>query len=418
MGQAGPHNYYFLSQLLNCRVFHEGNEQAFGRLHDIGAHYTSAAYPLAVCLEVKRRYGNTVVIPWSDVIEFTPQKIIARKETGAAPQADFWLRRDVLDDQVVDISGAKVVRVNDVHVLHAEGQLIIAHVEVGMRGLLRRLGFEKAASRLLNWLLDYSLKDEFITWRNVQLISPGAAPVQIRISAAPTPFAEIHPAELADILEQLSVRERQTFFSKLPVETAAEALGEADPETQRSLISQEKPDKAADILEEMPAKDAADVLRDLDRRQAQGIMSRMDREAAEDVQSVLIHDQRSAGGAMGIYCFEASPSEGAAQVLVRIRTLSEEVDVFNYVYVLDEQRRLLGVVGLRELLKAEPGATMERLMGKDLVTVTPETSLKAVARLFAKYGFRAIPVIDDKNVFLGAVRLISILEELSPLFKE
>jgi Mg/Co/Ni transporter MgtE len=324
----------------------------------------------------------------------------------------------VLDDQVVDLSGARVVRVNDVHMLHAEGQLIIAHVAVGIRSILRRLGFERPVSALMRWLLDYTLKDSFVTWRNVELVAAAGAPGLLRVSGAPLRLAEIHPADLADIMEQLGARERQELLSRLPLGKAAEALGEVDPELQRALISREQPERAADILEEMPAKEAADVLRDLHQSDVQRIISRMEREAAQDIVTILSHRQESAGGMMATQCIEAKPQQRAAEVLEQVRSVADQVEVLNYAYVLDEEGRLLGVANLRQLMRAAPDSTMQSLMATDVVKVTPRTSVKDVARLFVRYGFRAIPVVDKRNVFLGAVRLMSVLEELSPLFKD
>jgi magnesium transporter len=412
----GQFNYYYLSELLKVRVRFEGESKAFGRLCDIGARKTAMSYPLTACLEVKSRSRGTVFIPWSDVLEFWPYEIVVRKEPGAAPPVDFWLRRDVLDDQVVDLSGAKAIRVNDVHLLHAEGQLIIAHVEVGLLGILRRLGLDKPVSSMLRWLLDYTIKDRFVTWRHVEVISAGGATGEVRISVEPGRLADIHPAELADIMEQLGTKERQTLFNRLPVETAAETLEETDSDIQRALISQERPDKAADVLQEMPAKEAAAILRSLHHSDAQRIIDHMEIEAAEDVKTILVHKEMSAGSVMATFCIEARPDQPAGVILEHVRKIADKVEVFNYIYVLDEERHLLGVSSLRELLHALPDESLESLMTTHVVKVNPETRLKDVAKLFAKYGFRSIPVVDEQDVFMGAVRLISVLAEMSPLF--
>lgn len=411
--------YYYLSELLGCPVRREGESKPFGRLHDLGAG-SQSPYPLVVVLAVKSRKSGITHVPWSAVLEFTPQEIVVRPNGTAASgdvgdKADFWLRRHVLDNQVVDISGAKVVRVNDIHMLYAEGQLVVGHVDVGVLGILRRLNLEKAVTRLLRWLLDYTIKEEFVTWRHVQVIAPQGSPAGVRVSAGPSRLADIRPAELADILEELGVRERQAVLSALPVETAAETLEELDPEVQRSVIAEQEPSKAADLLEEMPAKEAAAVLRDVGPADAESIISRMNREAAQDVMVILSHPEMTAGGVMATSCIEVQPYETAAAVLERVRALADEVEVFNHIYVLDSERHLVGVLNLRELLRAKPDTTMESLMTRDLVKVLPDTSLQDVARLLMKYGFRAIPVVDKNNVFLGAVRMKSVVDELLPL---
>ena len=421
-GPSRPFKSYFLSELLKAKVRLEGERRPAGRVSDIGARHTGMPCPLTACLEVKaaRRTagGGNMFVLWPDVVELSARQVVARKTAEAAPQVDFWLRRDVLDDQVVDVSGARAVRVNDIHLVHAEGQLLVGHAAVGTRAMLRRLGVEKPVRSLLRWLLDYTLKDSFVSWRNVELIFSGSSAEHVRVSAAPTHLDEIHPADLADILEQLGVEESRALLKRLSVETAADTLGEVDDEMQRALISREQPDRAADILEEMPAQEAAAVLRDLHLSDAQRIMSHMESEVAQDIKTVLAHRDRTAGAMMATFCIEARPQQHADEVLAHIRSVAERADVLNYTYVLDEQRRLVGVLGFRELLSAPPEATLESLMSTNLITVTPQSAMKDVARLFVRYGLRAIPVVDEQGVFLGAVRLLSALEELSPLFKE
>ena len=417
-GQRTQVTYYFLSELLKCPVRFDGDAKPFGRLRDIGVRKLAMPYPQTVCLQVEPKAGGTQMIPWSAVLDISPRQVVVRREFGELPTPDYWLRRDVLDDQVVSISGAKLIRVNDIHMLLAEGQLVAAHVEVGFLGILRRLGCDRPVRRLLRWLLDYNLKDKFVTWRDLEVIGVGGAGGELHISAAPSQFDEMHPAELADILERLGAQERKTLLQTLPVETAAEALEETDPEIQRALIAQQRPDKAADILEEMAPHGAASVLRDLHASDAQTIISRMEGEAAADVRTLLAHEEETAGGMTASFCIVRGPHQRADEVLESIRAIAEQVEVFSYVYVLDESKHLLGIVSLRELLSASPDATLQTLMTTRLVKVSPDTGLKGLTKLFAKYGFRAIPVVDDQNVFLGAVRLFTVLSQLSPLFKE
>ena len=409
---AGPgYTYYQLSSLLGARLRYEDEASPFGRLYDIGGRKTGS-YPQAVCLEVETR-GGMAFVPWSAVKEMSEKEIVVRRTTEAAPPVDIWVRRDVLDDQVVDVSGAKVRRVNDVHLAYTEGQLVFGHVEIGVRGILRRLGVERPARALLRWLFDYSLKDRFVTWRHIEVLSPGGSPGGLRVSAFPSRLADIHPAELADIMEQIGVKERQRLFNALPIETAAGALEEVSPEVQRSLLSQQEPGKAADILEEMPSKEAAGVLRDMAEPDAEKIITRMESDAATEVEGLLAHSVKTAGGLMVTQCIEARPEQTAADVLEQLRPRAHDVEVFNHVYVLDDARHLLGLVTLRELLSAAPGAPVQSLMTKHPVKATPDTRVRVLVKLFEKYGFRAIPVVDDDNVFLGSVRLSSILTKLS-----
>lgn len=409
--------FYNLSDLLGCPVRYEDAQQPFAYLYDIGGS-TLTAYPLAAALELTLRKGRThAFIPWSAVLSITVKETVVRRTTDPAPTADFWARRDVLDDQVVDVSGAQVLRVNDVHLIYSDNKLIFGHVEIGLRGILRRLKFEKALNFLAQWLFDYTIKDSFVTWRHIQVMSPGGVPGGLRVDRLSDRLADIHPAELADILEQLGVKDRQALFNSMTVETAADALEEVTPEFQRTLVSHGEPGRVADILEEMPPDEAADVLRDLGP-DAQNIINRMEDEAASEVQTLLAHKEETAGGVMDSNCIEALAGDTVASILERIPKLTETVEVYNLIFIVDEKRILKGVLSLRELFRAPPAATLDGLISHELITVNPETRLKDVAREFAKYGFQAVPVVNAAGILQGVVRYDSVLSHLADILND
>lgn len=408
--------FYNLSDLLGQPVRYEDEASPFGKLYDIGGS-TLTSYPLAISLDIKTREGH-VLRPWSAVKLMTVKETVLTRPCESAQPADFWARRDVLDDQVVDVSGAQVLRVNDVHLIYSEKKLIFGHVEVGLRGILRRLRFERLVAFLAQWLFDYTLKDTFVTWRHIQVLSPGGIPGGVRVSKiSEERLAEIHPAELADILEQLGVKDRQILFNSLSVEDAADTLEEINPEFQRTLVSQGEPGRVADILEEMPPDEAADVLRDLGP-DAQGLINQMDHESAAEVQTLLAHKEESAGGVLDTNCIDAQTTETVASILERLRTLPDDIKVYNLIYVVDERRVLKGVISLRGLFRASPAAPLGTIMDEVLVQVSPQTRLKEVAREFSKYGFQAIPVLDDNGVFIGIVRYDSVLSHMAEFLKE
>jgi Mg/Co/Ni transporter MgtE len=203
----------------------------------------------------------------------------------------------------------------------------------------------------------------------------------------------------------------------MSVETAADALEEVTPEYQRTLVSHGEPGRVADILEEMPPDEAAEVLRDLGP-DAQNIINRMEGEAASEVQTLLAHKEESAGGVMDPSCIEAQPGDSAASILERIPELTEEVEVYTLIFVVDGNRVLKGVLSLRELFRAAPEARLESLISHELITVTPETRLKDVAREFAKYKFQAVPVVNDGGVLQGVVRYDSVLSHLADFLND
>lgn len=404
--------YYNLSDLLGYPVRYEDETRPFARLYDI-AGSSATAYPLAVALSVVPRAGKEhITVPWVAVKSVGASELVVTRTSAPIPPVDFWARRDVLDDQVVDVSGAKVLRVNDVHLIYSANKLIFGHVEIGLRGILRRLRFERSVNFLTRWLFDYSIKDSFVTWRHLQVISPGGVPGGLKVQKLSEKLADIHPAELADILEQLGTNDRQAIFNAMPVEAAANALEEVTPEFQRTLVSQGEPGRVADILEEMLPDEAADVLRDLGP-DAQHIISRMEGEAATEVQTLLSHRETTAGGVMDLNCVDARPEDTVATVWARLPHLAETIEAYSLIYVLDQRRELKGVLSLRELLRAPQEASLDSLMTRDPVAVTPETPLDTVARDFAKYGFRALPVVDRERILQGVVRYESIVAYLA-----
>ncbi len=416
-GTIPPVVFHNLSDLLGCPIRYEDDPRPFARLHDIGGS-TLTPYPLSNSLEAAlRQGGGRCFIPWSSVKVFTGSEIIIRRSDEAAPVSDFWARRDVLDDQVVDVSGAQVLRVNDVHLIYSDNTLIFGHVEVGLRGILRRLRFERPIAFLMQWLFDYTIKDSFVTWKQIQVLSPGGIPGGVRVNNLSERLADIHPAELADILEELGVKDRQVLFNSLPVETAADALEEVTPEFQRTLVSNGEPGRVADILEEMPPDEAAEVLRDLGP-DAQGLINQMENAAAAEVQTLLSHREESAGGVMDHNCITASPDDTVASILEKIPELTQDVQVYNLIFVVDGTRKLKGVLSLRELFRADPAATLASITTRELITVTPGTRLKDVAREFAKYGFQAIPVVDADMTLLGLVRYDNVLAHLAEFLKD
>ena len=413
--------FYNLSSLLDQPVRYEEETRPLGRLHDIGGS-TQTSYPLAISLDINPGRGHApLIIPWSNVKLMTERETVLFREPAPAPvpapTADFWARRDVLDDQVVDVSGAQVLRVNDVHLIYSENKLIFGHVEVGLRGILRRLRFERPVAFLARWLFDYTLKDSFVTWRHIQVMSPGGIPGGVRVATLSERLADIHPAELADILEQLGVTDRQALFNSLSVEAAADTLEEVHPEFQRTLVAHGEPSRVADILEEMSPDEAADVLRDLGP-DAQGLINHMEGDAAAEVQTLLAHAEESVGGVMDINCVEARCGQTAGSILERLHSLPDDVKIYNLIYVVDEKRSLKGVVSLRELLRAAPEGVIDSLMGDIVVQVSTHTRLKDAAREFAKYGFPALPVVNDEGHFMGIVRYDSVLSQLADLLKD
>jgi Mg/Co/Ni transporter MgtE len=330
---------------------------------------------------------------------------------GEVKRGELLLKDSLLDKQIVDTHGAKILRVNDLHLLKVNSDLRLVHVDVGLRGLMRRIGLEKATEKFFQWFFDYHLTDNLIPWRVVQ---PLSSPDLLRLKISQDRMAQLHPADLADIIEELDINKRTEVFQALDVETAAEALEETDPKIQVHLIENLHPAKASDIIEEMSPNEAADLLGDLPKDKAEGILKEMEKEMAEDVKELLVHPEEEAGGLMTTAFPVFPPQTTAKEALNYLRRESENLDLIYYLYIADDNGHLLGVASLRNLLMANPHRALADLMEPRVVTVGVKEEKKEIADLFAKYAFKAVPVVDMENHIKGVIPFRSLLEVVAP----
>jgi Mg2+ transporter MgtE len=227
-------------------------------------------------------------------------------------------------------------------------------------------------------------------------------------------LSELHPADIADIISQVSHKEGATFFNDLDVDVAAEALSELKPETQVDIISEMDTDKAADIIEEMPPDEAADILSDLPVDKAKEILESIEKEEAEDIQELLSHEEDTAGGVMTNEFIAYPPETTVRGAIEKFRKYAAEVETVYYIYIVGASEKLLGVISLRELLLAPPDTKISDIMETKLKTVTPETDEVEVAEIISKYNLLAIPVVDTEGFMLGIVTIDDVLDRILP----
>ena len=327
------------------------------------------------------------------------------------PDDALRLARDLMDKQIVDTHGAKVVRVNDLQLEEAGGQLRLVGADVGLRGLLRRVGGEAVAEGVAG-IFGRSLPRGIIPWHLVQPIDTGDAKVRLTVPHAK--LALLHPADIADIVEDMSAEERLAVFEQLDVETAAEALAEVDPEMQVEIVGDLDEERAADILEEMAPDEAADLLQDLPEQQREDLVELMEKDEGEDVEQLLAHPEDSAGGIMTTDFVALARELTAAAAIDRLRELKPDPESAYYLYVVDADGHLDGVVSLRDLVVAEPGERLEAIMDPHILKVDAATSKEDVASLIAKYDLLAVPVVDAERRLLGTVTVDDVVELMLP----
>ena len=404
----GLKEFYFFSEFLNRRVYNAAGGRV-GKISDLVAE-RAEPYPLITGMVVRAR-GRKRLIPWEKIIQIEPRFSLSEKELidlkFPLPEKDvILLREEVMDKQIVDTFGAKVVRVNDLHFLRVDSRLRLVHVDVGFRGLMRRVGWEKLVDQALRWFFSYVLPNQFISWKYVQLLSGSDL---LRLSVSQKKLSHLHPADLADIIEDLSGRDRSAVFHALDTETAAETLEEIDPKIQKAIIETIPVEKASDIVEEMSPSDAADLLGDLPEERAEEILEGMEQEKAEDLRELLVHADETAGGLMTTAYLSLTPTVTVETAIARLKAGAANLDIMDYIFILDEAEILQGVVSIRDLLTAHPHQTLAEIQPSRVVSVKVGEDQNEVVEAFAKYGFRALPVVDEEGHLRGVISFRSVL---------
>ncbi|HXR39587.1 MAG TPA: CBS domain-containing protein [Terracidiphilus sp.] len=389
-----------------------------GRLKDIAVATGPDAGKVAG-LVLKTRAGLCIV-PSQEVME-TPAGTLELRTAGAmVPLKDegnyLYLQQDLVDRQIIDIHGRKVVRVNDVDLewmgRGAAHLLRVAEVEVGMRGAFRRV-FKGLLPRAALETLSRKLGASGIPWQFVDVIEVDPARrVKLRIEYER--LAEMHPSDLAEILEDLAPAEREAVFTSLDEEVAAETLEEVEPRLQKSLLEKLDEEKIADIVEEMDPGAAADLLAELPEEQSDAILEEMEPEERHEVEELLEFDENSAAGCMTTDFIALGMQSTVAQAVQALRAFDGDPESVTEVYLWDEKRVLRGAIPLARVVMAQPEAKLAVLTESRVLSCPADLNQNELAEMFDKYNLHALPVVDTQGRMVGVVQadhVISFLRE-------
>jgi Mg/Co/Ni transporter MgtE len=324
---------------------------------------------------------------------------------------EILLKLDLLDKQIVDIDGRRVVRVNDVSLDEIEGSLRLVAVDVGAAGLLRRLGIERPFRTIARGL-GRQASERYIDWEDVDPLESTIAAVKLRVPHAG--LAELHPADLATIIDQLTPRDRAGVLASLDDEAVADAIEELEPESQVDVLEELHPDRAADILEEMSPDDAADLVADLSDTARAEILALMEQDEAEEVRELLGYPEETAGGIMTTEYIAVPATLTAAETIDKLRSLEPSAETIYYVYVVDDDGRLVGVLSLRDLIVAKPDTAINTIMIDEPAAVGVMDHQREVANLVARYNLLAVPVVGDDGRLEGIVTVDDAIDTVLP----
>jgi magnesium transporter len=410
-GQMNEIVEYFLSELIGTKVFQL--DKKVGKLADLVVVEREKVAEVTHVV-VHRPFGDpTLVIPWDHVTLVSTKKIQIEIES-AEPyvrqphESEILLNDHVLDKKVLDIEGKEVEIVYDVKLSLRNGELYVVGVDLSRSGLLRRIGLrglgralgmaEKGTEQLISWTYIRPLPTNLGSFRG-----------SLSLNVLKEELSEMHPADLADVLETLDSEQRVVLFEGLETEHASDTLEEIDPNVQRDLILSLRKDKVADLLNEMTPGQAADVLSVLPADVKQELVMLLAAENVAKIQAILEQQDQKIVNYSTTEVLKFSPDQKVGEVQDGFRTLARGKDVITYLYVVDATDRLVGVTDLKKLLQANEEDRLKDIMIEAVISLRPDETLKKASDLFLRYGFGAIPITDDDGRILGAVTYRDIL---------
>lgn len=406
----------FFSTLVGKPVY-TIDEQYFGSFRDFIVKRQNENF-LITKARIRTLSGKRMIISWGDVhsIDADPVSLKLKKEADAIKVIDYdddelRLKRDFLDQQIVDTENHRVVRVNDLKIVAIGGDLFMVAADIGLRGLLRRLGLEQ-------WALSLSLAFRR-PLTNVLIPSKYIDPLPARIrhditlTVAQEQLKKMHPADLADIMTDLDYFERVSMLHSLPVDTMAKTIAELDPDVRKELLAKLKDDTVTKVLERLAPDTATDIASELPKYRMQQLLTKMKSSDAEEIRQLLKFKEDTAGSVMNTDVVAFRTTLTAGEVLEELRKIGDKAEQIFYLYIIDEKNLLKGVISLRELIFVDPKTKMETMIKRRPVFVFTKENVDEVVEKFTKYNLIAIPVVNRRRKLEGVITV----DDLLPILK-
>lgn len=399
---------FYFSRLIGTPVYDETGRK-IGKIRDMAVQWKSA-YPQIVGIKYRKNTHQLIAIEQIAICNYKAvrlkEKFVAEK-TILLHEHDIYISKWLLDKQIINLKGSKLVRVNDIIlswiVQDNSEHMVLVAVDIGIKGLLRRLGLELLGRSFQNDLLDLQYVNPLENWNSY-----------LQLNREKQQISELHPADIADLLEEMDYKTRSGFIENLDDQQAVDALVEMDLDAQVEIIEQMDEQRASDLLEEMPPDEAADILVEMTAEKSEELLRLMEAADAEDVRDLMQYEDGTAGALMTTEFIAFSADLTVEAVIERLRELAPEAETIYYLYVVDHADHLEGVLSLRELIVAAPDKLLRDLMHTKLVTVQPDDSHQSMAQVINKYGLLAVPVVDDAGIILGIVTVDDVIDLLLP----
>ena len=319
------------------------------------------------------------------------------------------LVKNILDRQIVDINGRKLVRVNDIRLVSIESVTYALAVDISTEGLLRRLGVASLINKCLN-VFKLSLPTQFILWDDVEALD--TTNFNIKLSHPYSKLQLLHPSDLADIIEEMGSLSRTKVFESFDDEKAADVLEEMEPYAQAQMIESLSIGKAADVLEKMPADEVADLLDELEDDKVELLLNEMEKESSAEVRELLEYENKEVGSIMTTDYLSFRETMTIEETLNELRLQKPEADMIYSLFITDNDEKLIATVSLRDLVISLPSLTLSEIMNKQYISVFDEDKIDTLASIISKYDLLAIPVTDAEKTLKGMVVIDDIIEDL------
>jgi len=411
---------FYLSQITGCKIY-DLNGNRVGKVIDVivnatqtGQTHEETFRPIILGLKTKikgeLRYLNFEFIKIKsdksgfsficDQLDFLPKSIV----DNCLP-----LVKNILDRQIVDINGRKLVRVNDIRLVSiASGTYAIA-VDIGTEGLFRRMGVAGIVNKAIS-IFKLDLPTRYILWDDVEALD--STNFNIKLSQTTNKLQRLHPSDLADIIEEMGAKSRTKVFESLDEERAADVLEEMEPYAQAQIIESLSIGKAADVLEKMPADEVADLLDELEDEKVELLLNEMEKESSEEVRELLEYEDKEVGSLMTTDYLSFRETMTIEETLNELRLQKPEADMIYSLFITDSNEKLIATVSLRDLVISSPTVKLIDIMNKDFISVTDEDKIDTLGSIISKYDLLAIPVTDAENTLMGMVVIDDIVEDL------
>jgi magnesium transporter len=403
---------YYLSRIVN-RKFFDNSGEPLGKLKDIIVVFSDEK-PKVIAVKTIinkkerilnydyfdiRRIQNDYVIYCNEIVD-----LVLPENTNL-----LYLAENILDKQILDINGRKLVRVNDIRLVKVNSGSYAVAVDVGLDGIFRRLGVARPISAMLS---PFKLKipGRYILFDDVEAVD--STTFGITLSKPFTKLHTLHPSDLADVIEELDKKSRMAIFESLDEEKAADVLEELETDAQIDMIESLSIEKAADVLEKMPADEAADLIDELEEDRAELLLNEIEKESSDDIREILQYEDDTAGSLMMTDFVSFKEDITVEKTIDILREEKPESDSIYYLYIVDEDEKLIGTVSLRDLVIADPNMILNDVMRKIAAFVYDTDEIDSIAETVSKYNLLAIPVTNKEMKMEGVIVIDDIVEDL------